>query len=52
MMYMEAYARKEKNHQLSELSDKKMDATKAASEPPLKHAEIVTLLKKISLSSL
>ena len=36
-------------HQLPELSDKKMDATKTTREPPLKHAKMITLLKKIKL---
>ena len=38
-------------HQLPELSDKKMDATNALFEPPLKHAKMIILLVKIRLFS-
>ena len=36
-------------HQLPELSDKKMDATNAFFEPPLKQAKMISLLVKIRL---
>ena len=34
---------------MPELRDKKMDATNASPEPPLKHAKMITLLKNIGL---
>ena len=39
-------------HKLPELSDKKMDATNALFEPPLKHAKMIIPLVKIRLFSL
>ena len=39
-------------NQLPELSDKKMEATNAPPEPPLKHAKMIILLMKIRLFSL
>ena len=41
-----------RSNQLPELSVKKMNATNASSEPHLKHAKMIILLKKIRVFSL